>query len=267
MIYCRWFLLIFAEIGVVELEAVQLESEQNELRALILEFEEKFHQALAIKYKDEPEVLGFMMKLGPVGQIDVLRFFELYLAHDTYPPERLKKLVYHLFDIKIQLFFITEIDLGLYNRLLFDEGFSNETIKDSPYMLLRQLSLDQTVIVKSRILWERVMNLIYYLEKGKDLEARKGGKKTRFFKFIQNTPWKFLADYQEYVGWFDDKLRTAEVHKGSVLRKHFQQDSFPAFDRVLALCNIVMNCFFPNLLRIVQGLRVNSRYWVCGMDV
>lgn len=238
----------------------------DDLRSDIDTFETKLAQALADKYcGGSAAIRDSLVELSPVARIDIALFFELYLEQDAYPPDRLGGLVYQLMDIKIQLFYIVELDIGLYNRLIYDAGFTRETINNSPYMVLRMLSLDQNMIMKSRILWERIMNLVYFLETGDSLEVRRTGKKTRFFEFIENTRWAFLAEYRDYIDWFDDKLRTPEAHKGSVLRKHFQTDSHTPSQRILALSNIVINVFYPSLLQILQGRDVTTRYWAAGM--
>lgn len=238
----------------------------DDLRSDIEEFETKLFQALAFKYGGASAAKReWLVDGSPVNKIDIARLFELYLEQDIYPPDRLSRLVHQLMDIKIQLFYIVELDMGLYNRFIYDAGFTEETINNSPYMVLWKLSLDQNTIMKSRILWERIMNLVYFLETGKSLEAKRSGKKTRFFEFIENTRWAFLAEYHDYIDWFDDKLRTPEAHKGSVLRKHFQTDSHTPPERILALANIVVNFFYPSLLEILQGREVSSRYWVAGM--
>jgi hypothetical protein len=240
----------------------------DDLRSDIDTFETKLGQAFADKYCGVAAAIrDSLVETSPVTRIDITRFFELYDKQETYPPDRLRGLVYQLMDIKIQLFYIVELDIGLYNRLIYDAGFTPETINNSPYMVLRMLSLDQNMIMKSRILWERIMNLVYFLETGNSLEVKRTGKKPRFFKFIENTRWAFLAEYRDYIDWFDDKLRTPEVHKSSVLRKHFQTDTHISSNRILALSNIVINFFYPSLLQILQGREVGTRWWVAGMGM
>ncbi len=182
----------------------------------------------------------------------------------VYPQERVEKLIYQLFDIKIELFYIIELDIGLYNHLIYNVGFDDSNINDFPYITLRRFSLDQTLIVKSRILWERVMNFIYYLERGKDLEGR--SKKTRFFNFIKNTKWSYLDECKDYIEWFDSRLRTPEVHKGSVLRKYFQIGLTSPDPKILGLINIINNSIWTNLLQIIQGDEPSLRYWNTAIE-
>lgn len=239
----------------------------KDLETKIGQFESKLLEALEFKYGSEPQqVKTTLIEMSPVKRIDIKKFWELYFGQKIYPQERIEKLVYQLFDIKIQMFYIVELDIGLYNRLIYDLGFNNTNLQDFPYVHLRKLSLDQTLIVKSRILWERVMNLIYYLEKGEDLEEDGGSKKTRFFNFIKGTKWAYLREYKNYIYWFDDKLRTPEVHKSSLLRKHFQQESNPNDDKIMGLINIIMNSIWTNLLEIIQGHEPSSGYWDIAME-
>ena len=46
------------------------------------------------------------------------------------------------------------------------------------------VSFDQNLISKSRILWERLMNFIYFLYTGKELET-KNSKKVKFFRWAR----------------------------------------------------------------------------------
>lgn len=233
---------------------------------IIDEFEKDLINALQYKYRRCPEKQKkHLIENSPVIRMKIKEFYKLYLSNDVYPKERIEKLVYLLFDIKIQLFFILELDMGLYNHLLHNVGFGNKDIQGNPYLLLRNLSLDQNMIVKSRILWERVMNFIYFLEKGEALEV-KSSKKRAFFKLIADGKWSYLLKYKDFINWFDDKLRTPEVHTSSVLRKDFLKNSTPSSDKVLGLVNILMNCVWPNLLDIIQGREPSSRYWDIAME-
>ena len=240
----------------------------NNLLQVIKAFEAKVLEALEFKYRGlSPKIRENLVEVSPVTKMDITQFYDLYLGQDAYPSERLEKLVYQLMDIKIELFYILELDLGLYNHLIYDEGFTQDNINDFPYVALRKLSLDQTIIMKSRILWERLMNFVYFLESGKTLEVKKSSKKARFFEFIPDTKWAYLGEYRDYIDWFDDKLRTPEIHKSSTLRKQFTTDATIPGEKIMALTEIVMNAFWPGLLAIIKGGEFRSRFWSVGMEV
>ncbi len=100
---------------------------------------------------------------------------------------------------------------------------------------------------------------------GKELEVKRS-KKGRFFKFIADGKWSYLLEYRDFINWFDEQLRTPEVHKSSVLRAHFQKSSTPSSDKVHCLVNIIMNCVWTNLLDIIQGREPSSRYRDIAME-
>jgi hypothetical protein len=174
-------------------------------------------------------------------------------------------------DIKVQLYLVVEIDLGLYNELIY-RRFLVENIDANPYLGLIRLSIDQSVVVKSRILWERIMNFVYYLETGEDLETKKSkkqSKKAEFFEYTRESAenkWSYLADYEPYVNWFDEKLRTPEVHKGSTLRGHFVAGEAVNSVGVLSLLNISANVFWQGLFEIIQGRDVHFKLRLPALD-
>ena len=243
------------------------------MKDVINNFENKLLEALEFKYRSLPEqIRASLIETSFVKAMDVEKFYDLYLGKGVYPQERIKKLIYQLFDIKIEMFYIMELDIGLYNHLIYNIGFDKSNIDEFPYIALRKLSLDQTLIIKSRILWERVMNFIYYLETGKDLDkiirgSKKKSKKTHFFDFIKSTKWSYLEEYRNYIEWFDNKLRAPEVHKGSTLRKNFQTGRAAPDRKTLGLINIVNNSIWTNLLEIIQGGEPSSRFWTIDMEV
>ena len=240
----------------------------SDLDETIEEFESGILEALRLKYAEaQREIAESLIELSPVTKIDIKEFRNAYQAQSAYPIDRLEKLIHLLMDVKIQLFFILELDIGLYNRLIADQGFTSENINRNPYMVLRKFSLDQNLIIKSRILFERVMNLIYFLETGKDLEVGRS-KKSKFFKFsAQSGKWAFWEDYREYIEWFDNSLRLPEVHKGSILKKHFMAKTIVPDEKILTFSNIIMNVFWPSLIGAIQGREFKGKYWFFGMDV
>ena len=165
------------------------------------EFESDLRNALEFKYQQfYGEHWQQVLKDNTLSQMSIREFVENYEEQTIYPLDRIQTLVYLLFDFKIELFFILELYMGLYNHLIYNLGYDNSSIAENPYILLRRLSLDKTIIVKSRILWERTMNFVYFLETGVKLEvSRNKSKKAQFFKLIQNNRWSFLLDYKDYI--------------------------------------------------------------------
>ena len=126
-------------------------------------------------------------------------------------------------------------------------------------MALEKLSLDQNLIVKNRILWERVMNLVFYLINGKRFEVKKS-KVERFFVVIHGTKWEFLKFYKPLVEILNDRWRTPEVHKDSVLRGLFLRGNLADHHGINEITNVVLNSFWGNLIQISQGKNPTSAY-------
>jgi len=232
---------------------------------IIQQFEEKIKKALEFKYQNvDQKIRNYLIQDNILTQWELVKFYNLYIKSEVYPKERIKEIMYYLFDIKQQLYYLLEVDLGLYNHLIYNRGFSNNNIIDFPHIQLTKFSLDQNIILKSRILWERIMNFIYYLETGKKLENKVSGKKSKkkiFFDFVSETKWNFLVEYKNHIDWFDDKLRTPEVHKSSIFRNYFLTASDINPDDPISLIGIVVNPIWENGVNIIQGRNPPLRYW------
>ena len=180
----------------------------------------------------------------------------VYLSQSEYPEYRLVKTVYNLMDFKLQFFFITEVDERLYpSRSLLE----STNPKIAAYAELWELNVNQSLIGKSRVLWERLMNLVYYLETGRSLEGR-ASKKAKFFKFVEgHDKWQFLAAYKDAVTTHDDGLRTPEYHKASVLRSVLMGNKKIEFSNYRELYGNLLNTFWENFSSITAGGKATHR--------
>jgi hypothetical protein len=125
----------------------------------------------------------------------------------------------------------------------------------------------QNVIVKSRILWERMINFASIYISGEEVKISSGkSKKGKFAKLVEDTPWSFLKDYWKTLEWFDNTLRTPEVHSGSVLRKNLMHVDKEFDDSMLVLYNIAINLFYPNIMAIVADQEPPYKVWTVGMQ-
>jgi hypothetical protein len=181
----------------------------------------------------------------------------VYRKAAVYPEERLLGCLYKIVDVKLQFYFLLEVDIALYNSQVFDLGFQRTDPASTPHLFLRHLSFDQTIIVKARILWERIMNFIYFFETGKDLETKVSGKKSKrslFFSFVEaNSKWRFLLPYVSELDSFDRKYRGPEVHKASTLRAHLILGKVPSGEDIVRPLNRAMNTIWPNVISIAGG--------------
>ncbi len=234
---------------------------------IVAEFEKKMQDSVAFRLRHEREDhKELMLKARQVSSIDIAKFLEQYRKSINYPQDRLEKLAYILMDIKLQLYLI-EVDLGADNDLMYKIRGEPDSVEKEAHTQFIHLSFDQSLILKSRILWERVMNFVYYLETGKELAIKKG-KKAKFFNFINDTRWEYLEDFKEYVEWFDNRWRTPEAHKGSKLRARLLSGTMDndEVNRILGLIGIVTNAFYINMMNIIDDKDPAYRFWTYGMS-
>lgn len=241
----------------------------DELEKTVRDFEEKLSEAICEKYREQngdlsPQNQELFLRSNSVLRFDILDFYQTYTQSDR-PQEYIGKLVHALFDIKPQMFYIGEVDMGLYNTILYSRGYDPDS--PTPYAAIKKLSLDQNVIVKSRILWERMMNFASIYISGEEVTVSSGkSKKGKFVKLVEGTPWAFLKDYWKTLEWFDNTLRTPEVHSGSVLRKNLIHMDKEFDNSMLVLYNIAINLFYPNIMAIAAGLEPPYKVWAIGMQ-
>ena len=156
----------------------------------------------------------------------------------------------------MELYFV-ERDIGLSNKAAYLAGYQPANPLLRPDLFLVKLSLDQSVILKSRIVWERLMNLVFFIETGAELEAkvsRRKSKKAAFFDFVHDNPkWRFLAAYEKEISAYDDSFRTPEAHKNSFLRSAFLNGRDIDGNAILTLLNHALNTIWENTLSIMEG--------------
>lgn len=232
--------------------------EINEIREAVNLFENVLEQALEQKYEQYPsDIKTHLLDMNIIRRWNLRDFLEIYLTSNNYPAERLEHVIHDLFDIKLQLYYLLEVDLGLYNKLVYDKGYAETHPSEVPHILLTRFSLDQSLISKSRILWERIMNFIYYLETGELLEQKVSTKKSKrkvFFDFVKATPkWRFFEPYEGELQKYEDSFRTPEFHKSSVLRAELFGNRVNDPNDLLKLVNRVLNVLWENITAIVSG--------------
>jgi hypothetical protein len=111
------------------------------------------------------------------------------------------------------------------------------------------------MIGRSRIAWEKLMRAVYYLETGRDLQpSGSRSYKSKFFDWVSGQPkWRFLEPYKSVVVKHDDRFRTGEFHKGSVLRRVVLGHEMPDLNEIMELSNSMLNGIWPNILEVVRG--------------
>lgn len=229
-----------------------------EHRILIDDFNNRLLSAYSEKYNNQHEIIDTMMR---VDGIDIFEFLEIYISSSYYNEDIIERLIYTLMDIKLQMFFIFEVEIGQYNSRVIDRVETFEAITAHDFVYLTKLNIDQNLILKTRILFERIMNFVYMLENGKLLEGK--SKKGKFENFLNdNKKWCFLLETIEKLRVFDDVFRTPEVHKFSSLRRMFMsKEDDKSEEFCFDLINSFQNSIYPNILMIIQGHEPGYKSW------
>lgn len=214
-------------------------------------FDQFVADAIDVKYQGTPEPFVDMMR---IRTWNLCEFVDALVA-GGYPPERLEGAVIRAFDLKLQFYYLVEVDLGIYNQAysaaLDANGLTYETA--TPNLLLTRLSLDQNLIGKMRILWERLMNLVYFVETGKEIPGK--SKKGKFFTWIDNDAphkWSWLGGFSGEIVAYDDRFRTPEFHKNSTLRKEIHERGLDPNELIRPLHNFT-NGMWASVVSAVKG--------------
>ena len=236
----------------------------------IRKFEARFNLAIEDRFKSEPEnIKSAVIDSYLNSQIDLEKFYRIYKAQQLYQQDNLEQLMNYVFDIKLEQYFI-EVDIASYNDRIY-LPHQNESVSENPRLQLVHLSIDQSIILKSRISWERFMNFIYYLEKDKSLGdeaySRHLSNKTVFKNDIIKVinKWKFLEDHLRIIEKFDIILRNPETHSKSALTKYFMESTELDSDIILSVTSITLNLWNAVIL-ILEGGAVIKGSWNIGMD-
>jgi hypothetical protein len=176
----------------------------------------------------------------------------------VYKADRTPDFVSRAIDVKLQFYLAGEIVPALMNQNYYLRVHNNPAAAELESVRLMLLSLRQDQITKNRILWDRIMGWVYFIETGSDGIPRTGSRsaKRTFFRMCNATPrWKWLEAYQPSIDEYDDRFRTPEVHSLSMLRAMLIRGDEPddIDNQMLRLLGDAMNQVWDNVESIVSG--------------
>lgn len=105
----------------------------------------------------------------------------------------------------------------------------NESLLDHPQLFLIKLEVhrnEANYIVRYRAVWDKIMGILLLLQ-SEDLYEKYNSSKSRKKAFkklsINSTLYdnEFVEYVETHVTYFDDNLRTGEIHRFGSLRKYF----------------------------------------------
>ncbi|MEJ2393014.1 MAG: hypothetical protein P8019_16665, partial [Gammaproteobacteria bacterium] len=91
--------------------------EYEEILKLSTKFEEIIKSALEQKYRGDKylDEKDPFKQYDPLFSFNLVEFCDLYKKSQKYPDELLERAILYLFDIKLELYFLYEVDMGAYN--------------------------------------------------------------------------------------------------------------------------------------------------------
>lgn len=223
-------------------------------RAKVAEFEAIIDRVKSALWADAPlDVAEHFLKTDPVLAWRLLDLFDAYLAAGQYPEERLPGLMDRLIDSKLELYFVSQVLPGTENAMVYLRGFDKTDPLKTPGLQLARLCYSQAIIGQSRVLWERLTRSIYFLETGRDPDGK--SVRRRFFGVLADwSPrWDLLAEFESEINRYDQKYRTPEYHKGSVLRRELLGGEEVDANDLLSPMTPLMNGLWPVMMANVQG--------------
>lgn len=191
---------------------------------------------------------------GPGAQLGfeddcVTTFVDAFVEGGRYPLERIVEVTLRAIDVRLQQEYIA-FDGGSMNVILYGDHAEDEAYQAQARVRLARMALQQSLIGRSRILWEKIFRWIYFIENGQDIEGH--SVKKRFFVWASVTPcWRFLEVYEALVGKFDQTYRTAEYHKHSVVRAHMLHGTTIDDNELLKMVNAA-NPIPRNVVQIMR---------------
>jgi hypothetical protein len=224
-------------------------------RARVDAFEDLIRRAIEENYHRnfDARFAAHLIPNDPVLAWDLRDLTDRYTSAGAYPAERLAGVLDRAIDLKLQYHFVMTT-LGIHNTVI-SQDFHIASPLDTPRDHLMHLSVMQSLIGQVRVLWERLMTLVYYLETGGDPR----GKSVRrvFFGALGGwgERWTVLREWEPVVDDYDAEFRTPEYHNRSRMRRELFGGPVTDPNEIMALITPVMNGFWPVLCANVAGAR------------
>lgn len=230
------------------------EGELERARSRVVEFEQIIYQTISeLKRLSYPDDAEWQIEHNPLLAWRLVDLFDSYKEANKYPLSRLPGVADRAIDLKLQMYFVSELNPGIHNHLLSGTGFSVSDPQSTPRHHLTHLCLMQAWIGQLRVLWERLMTLVYFLEEGQDPNGK--SVRRQFFRAIETWDgrWDVLAEWESFIDKYDQLYRTPEYHNRSSMRKALFGEPSEDPNSIMAPLNPVMG-IWDVLMANVQGV-------------
>jgi hypothetical protein len=197
---------------------------------------------------------------GLWGQWDIEMLVSLCAARRDPPSGTLRPFADHLLDLKFKLYCLLEVDLPAYAAAIRRWGLEPGDVTATPQGFAARLSEEVTLIIKSRAVWESVMNAVCWYATGRQARTVKAvaasgasfaSKTGKFFPWVAAQPqWASLATFEPLVTALD-QLRTPEVHNLSRVRADFTRLVLRPVGQCVELLQRVLRYVFDHLTTVI----------------
>lgn len=219
----------------------------------IVAFDALLDEAFRDKYGDQGDGFGEMHSAWSLSTFCHSFVDGVNGGLHPYPLHRMERALDYAMDLKLQRWLLIEVDAGVYNSVYHDLVNAFPAAEGSARVRLIRLSLDQTIVVKTRIVWERMMALIVWLENGREPSGSSSWRR-KFLELVNENEgrWVFASRYVQVLERWDNGLRTGEVHGMSPLRRLLLSDQTMSLtDWTLSLS--IVDDVWRNLVGLLRG--------------
>ncbi len=175
-------------------------------------------------------------------------------------PSQLSRFADHLLDLKFKLYCLLEVDVPAYAAAIRTWGLAPDDLASTPQGFAARLSEEVTLVVKSRAVWESVMNAVYWYATGRQTPTSAAtdewgvtfrSKTAKFFPWVAKEPlWSSLATFEPLVDALD-QLRTPEVHHLSRVRSDFTRLVLRPIEQCVELLQAVLAYVFDHIVTVI----------------
>lgn len=227
-----------------------------------------FESLLLAAFDDGGDLRKHRVSRGIWDTWNIEAFAELCLINGQLSGKRLQRFVDHFLDLKFKLYMLAEVDVPTYASAKEMWGLDRDHPGNTPHGFTAQLSEEVTLIVKSRAIWESIMNLVYWYVTGKEIPGVQAvdedgvsykSKQKKFFPWVVEQPlWTSLGTFEPLVSKLD-QLRTSEVHRFSRVRSNFTQMTLEPIEQCVELVNTVLTYVLDQFVAAI-ALRSSAIY-------
>lgn len=222
-------------------------------------FERELAAAIAFHKSQRRRVVrDFSSRMKIVEAFDVETFLDF--ANNRLTEVDASRATFLFLDFKLQVATILLFDWDYLNEQVYrysPRDSARVTAGQSEYQRFLLYSFHHAEISKIRVAFERLMNLVVFVETGRLPEGGKS-KKGTFGRFLDDhARWQFLRPLMQTIGDFDDRFRTPEVHKASTLRRIlFHGGSSDELSAITSAFLCLVNALLPNFREALSNWKV-----------